>query len=73
MPNWTDESGFSWFNKLRCKRCLEIFEYNEVGEVSVHECLGGYSTSKTVDGVSHYPVPAEPPVFVKKKSRKRNR
>lgn len=53
MPNWTDESGFSWFGKLRCKRCNSVFEQNKKGEVPIHECLGGLYTSH-FDGVEHH-------------------
>jgi len=45
MPNWSDDEGFSWFNKLSCKRCLVVFEPDGKGEVPLHECLGGYFTS----------------------------
>ena len=58
MPNWTDDEGTSYFNKVECKRCLQDFDYDKkTGEVPVHKCLGGELwTSAYVNGVWHYPV-----------------
>ena len=53
MPNWTDDEGRNHFGKIDCKRCSQEFTYNEVGEVPVHECIGGYYTSG-FDGVQHH-------------------
>jgi len=67
MPNWTDKTGFSWFSKLECKRCLGVFEQNEKGEVPIHKCLGGYYTSETVGDTYHYPVKVSSKEVLKKK------
>jgi hypothetical protein len=53
MPNWTDDEGRNHFGKIDCKRCNQEFNHNEVGEVPVHECIGGYYTSG-FDGVQHH-------------------
>jgi DNA-binding CsgD family transcriptional regulator len=57
MPSWTDETGYSWFKKLECKRCLQRFDESPEGEVPVHDCLGGLWTSESHDGEWHMPVP----------------
>lgn len=54
MPNWTDEDGTDWFNKIECKRCLERFDVFK-GEVPSHRC-GGYYRSESSYGEYHYPV-----------------
>jgi hypothetical protein len=56
MPNWTDESGFSWFGILECKRCLGRFETTKSGEIPPHKCHGGIYESKSSCGEYHYPV-----------------
>ena len=64
MPNWTDDEGRNHFGKIDCKRCSRAFTYNEVGEVPVHECLGGTYTSG-FDGLYHHA-----PIKVSKKRTK---
>lgn len=39
MPNWIDDCGRNWFNKIECKRCLVTFKI-ENDEVPIHTCLG---------------------------------
>lgn len=53
MPNWTDDEGFSWFMKVSCKRCLQVFDLNDYdhdpnGGIPCHKCLDNiFVTSKT--------------------------
>ena len=56
MPSWTDEGGFNWFGKLRCKRCFGVFEA-EKGEVPPHECVGGVFESQSKFPETHDPTP----------------
>jgi len=56
MPNWTDENGYSWFNKLECKRCLDRFDTDERGEIPEHDCLDGRWKSESVFPEHHMPV-----------------
>ena len=55
MPNWTDETGYDWFNKLECKRCLNRFEIDKRGEIPVHDCHGGRYDSVSTGGEWHLP------------------
>lgn len=59
MPNWTDDEGNNWFNKLECKRCLKIFDIDENGEIPIHKCIGGYYKSVSKPPEHHYPVKVE--------------
>lgn len=61
MPNWTDDSGFSWFGILECQRCGGRYEAitkeetlkkkrkraGEIGEIPEHKCIDGIWTSET--------------------------
>lgn len=60
MPNWIDEDGFNWFNKLECKRCLRIFDISKAGEIPEHECHGWICKSAS-DGFENHQV-----VYVRK-------
>ena len=53
MPNWTDDEARNHFGKLDCKRCLQTFDANEVGEIPIHKCHGGYYKSGW-DGLYHH-------------------
>lgn len=57
MPNWTDKDGTSWFGKLECKRCLQMFASDSYGEVPEHPCHGGIFRSVSVTlGEYHTPM-----------------
>lgn len=61
MPNWTDDEGRSWFNKLECKRCLGSYEAIN-GEIPKHQCIGGFYKSHTFttkDGHVEYHQPVK--------------
>jgi hypothetical protein len=64
-PSWTDETGYDWFGKLECKRCLQRFDAVD-GEVPVHECVGGELFKSASDGREHHF-----PVRVERKGRKK--
>lgn len=75
MPNWTDETGYDWFGKLRCKRCNGRFDA-EKGEVPEHDCIGGrFKSGPDPDGVtSHTPIwvgPLDPDPVPPPKRRKK--
>ena len=56
MPNWTDDEGRNHFEKLDCKRCLQTFDVNEVGEIPIHKCHGGYYKSGWNGLCHHAPI-----------------
>ena len=56
MPNWIDDNDFSWFGKLECKRCLQVFTVDKSGEVPTHKCIGGYYKSYSPYGEYHIPM-----------------
>ena len=54
MPNWTDDEGRDWFDKIECKRCLQRFGTVD-GEVPEHDCNGGrFKSGPDPDGVTHH-------------------
>lgn len=57
-PNWTDDDGRDWFNKLECKRCLHVFDAVD-GEVPEHDCIGSRWKSESKDGEHHTPIQVE--------------
>lgn len=69
MPNWTDDEGTNWFNKLECKRCLGLFEIDSTGEIPVHSCLGSLFKSVTYL-TEHGRVEYHEPVRVEHPKRK---
>ena len=42
MPNWTDDEGRDWFDKIECKRCLQRFDAVD-GEVPEHDATAAGS------------------------------
>jgi hypothetical protein len=66
MPSWTDETGFSWFGVLECKRCLGRYraatDKSGDSNVPVHRCLGGELWTSVSEYGTHYvPVPYRGP------------